>query len=655
MKLIIRIIVFGIGGYLSLLSAHAQTPKADSLKAILETSASDSLWFETAYELSVELSELPGQMSGLEWARKIFSVAEHKNDIANMAWAEIAIGKYYHLRNQTDSALYHFFNAHTLAASAGDEGTIASVYCDLGSVYIVSGELQQAISNSIEGLSMAAADSACLYGHIATAYISLGEFDSASQYFVKVLELNERQPNPSARTMSTSYNNLGAVYFYRGDYHQAIEYYNKSKQIDLDNDFSDSLPIDLINIGEANTYLGNFSEAEEYLTQGLRLATQNKDRYVVSSALLMLSDLYERQGEYKTGFDYYKSYVALKDSLFSVEKTMQMAEMQALYETEKKERHILKLQKEKQEDTAEIERQRLQNMLFGGSALLFLLLSGALVFGYTHLKKAKAEVDHRNALITDINRRLNASQDALMLSNKTKDKFFALIAHDLRGPVTSLAGIGKLLHFNLKKGRTAKVEELIGQIDGSAVKVNHLLDNLLKWALSQTGALNYRPESVHLQRIVEDCRTAFFDIAKAKEIEVRIEVDDDTWVLADYNMLSTVLRNLISNALKFTPAGGVVLLKAEKGKEGVNFSVEDTGIGMPPEQIKKVNGKEQLTSTPGTDGETGTGLGLVLCREFVQLHGSQLSIRSNSKGSVFSFVLGAANVNTAKAAARAKV
>ncbi len=278
-------------------------------------------------------------------------------------------------------------------------------------------------------------------------------------------------------------------------------------------------------------------------------------------------------------------------------------------------------------------------MLFGGASVLFLLLSTAMIFGYFQLKKSKNQIDKQNKLVTKINKALNKSQDELLAANKTKDKFFALVAHDLRGPVTSMQGIGRMLSFYRKKGDEERIDQLIEQVDQSSASVNHLLDNLLKWALSQTNGLNFQRGAFETKGLVEECMTIFAEGIKAKEIAVSVEMKGDLMVEADYNMISTVLRNLLSNALKFSPVGGTIKLSVSEQEDYAEITVTDSGQGMPEETIRKIQGNEPVESTRGTQDEKGTGLGLVLCQEFIRLHGQQLHISSSNQGTSISFQL----------------
>ncbi|MBE61634.1 MAG: hypothetical protein CMB89_04685 [Flammeovirgaceae bacterium] len=352
-----------------------------------------------------------------------------------------------------------------------------------------------------------------------------------------------------------------------------------------------------------------------------------------------LVKLYEATGDVSKAYTSYKKHVAALDSIKNSEDLATIKELNEKYESEKKANEILTLQKDKELSQVSLEKERTQKLFFIIATVLFVLLSSGLVFGYFQLRKSNKQIEKRNEMITKINKALNKSQDDLIASNKTKDKFFALIAHDLRGPVTSMQGIGRMLSFYQKRGDENRISELIDQVDQSATSVNHLLDNLLKWALSQTEGLNYRPSVVQLDRLIGEVKEIFNEALKAKEISLNVDKSGEFLVEADYNMISTVLRNLLSNAIKFSPMGGQVSLNIFNENDVVKIEVIDSGLGIPDDTVHKLFSNQTVSSTRGTQDEKGTGLGLLLCREFVIKHGSDLDISSSVTGTRISFEL----------------
>lgn len=233
---------------------------------------------------------------------------------------------------------------------------------------------------------------------------------------------------------------------------------------------------------------------------------------------------------------------------------------------------------------------------------------------------------------------LKLSKDALREANATKDQFMSIIAHDLRTPFATLIGFSEyfLDDFNSIDGETK--QEIVGDILSISKKSYQLLENLLQWARSQTGSLEFKPKTVHLFELVGES-TAFLAIkAREKGIELRTEVPEDVFIQADENMLSTVIRNLVSNALKFTTKGGSIKILSRDLDGSIQISVEDTGIGMSEEIREKLFQSGASVSRKGTNDESGSGLGLLLVKEFIERHGGKIQVESEEgKGSRFVF------------------
>lgn len=203
-------------------------------------------------------------------------------------------------------------------------------------------------------------------------------------------------------------------------------------------------------------------------------------------------------------------------------------------------------------------------------------------------------------------------------ANATKDKFFSIVAHELKNPFNSILGFTDLLMRNLHKYDNEKIEQFVAAIHNSSVNTYRLLENLLDWSRSQTGRIRFAPENQIVEHIVIDVIQQTASVAKAKNITIDYEITDALTVFADENMLNTILRNLISNAIKFTKEGGKIIVRVSQNKQDALFSVRDTGIGMTTETLSKLFKIEEKVSTQGTNNERGTGLGLLLCKSIKQ-------------------------------------
>jgi PAS domain S-box-containing protein len=257
----------------------------------------------------------------------------------------------------------------------------------------------------------------------------------------------------------------------------------------------------------------------------------------------------------------------------------------------------------------------------------------------------KGELNSIVGILRDITERkraeaeINKTNKALIKLNAEKDKFFSIIAHDLKTPFNSIIGFSEILVEQVKEKNYQGIEEYTGIILKSSQRAMDLLTNLMEWSRSQTGKMEFNPAYFQMTRLINEVELLLDNAAGQKSIVITNTVPDNIAVYADENMMSAVLRNLISNAIKFTHPGGKINISAEK-KEELTVSVSDNGIGIPKNRIEQLFRIDENYSTSGTQNEKGTGLGLILCKEFIEKHGGKIWVESEEgKGSIFHFTL----------------
>lgn len=252
------------------------------------------------------------------------------------------------------------------------------------------------------------------------------------------------------------------------------------------------------------------------------------------------------------------------------------------------------------------------------------------------------------AIYDDITKRKQAEQALkenevkLKESNDTKDKFFSIIAHDLRSPFSAILGFSSMLLKKHRKYDDEKREKIIELINDSTSNALKLLENLLTWSRSQSGRIKYLPEEFHLKIQLIETVSALQSQADKKDIKILDVIFENDIIFADKNMIATIFRNLISNAIKFTPKNGTIIISSEKliNNNFLEISVTDTGVGIPKDIIDDLFHIDKNTSTEGTENESGTGLGLILCKEFTEKHGGKIWVESElEKGSKFKFTM----------------
>ncbi|HLP14788.1 MAG TPA: ATP-binding protein [Bacteroidota bacterium] len=251
----------------------------------------------------------------------------------------------------------------------------------------------------------------------------------------------------------------------------------------------------------------------------------------------------------------------------------------------------------------------------------------ALTRDITERKKAEAEIQRKN--------------EELVRLNTEKDKFFSIIAHDLRSPFNYFLGLTKLMAENIHSFTMDELQALAVKMKDSAANLFRLLENLLEWARMQQGIIPFRPELLCLRSVAEESMALMREPAQQKGIHLTCEAPEDLMLHADRAMLQTVIRNLVSNAVKFTPTGGSIILTGKTIAQAiVQISITDTGIGMNRAMIDNLFRLDVRTTRKGTAGEPSTGLGLLLCKEFVEKHGGKLWVESETgRGTTFHFTI----------------
>ena len=256
------------------------------------------------------------------------------------------------------------------------------------------------------------------------------------------------------------------------------------------------------------------------------------------------------------------------------------------------------------------------------------------------LKISNERIENNAVQLNEMNKRIAASEEKLKRSNTSKDKFFSIIAHDLKTPITGFHGMTKLLYEEKDKMSKEEMDEFTEMLFSSSQQVTKLLDNLLQWSRIQRGVLEYNEEQFQLDLVVKFIADLFQPNIQAKRIELINKIDEEIWVKADNNAVNTTLRNLISNAIKFTNFGGKITIDAKEMEDFFAISVTDTGVGMEKDDMNKIFKIDKHHSTTGTNNETGTGLGLILCKDLVNLCGGEITVDSTpGVGTTFTFTL----------------
>jgi len=392
------------------------------------------------------------------------------------------------------------------------------------------------------------------------------------------------------------------------------------------------------NIGFLYYQQKKYQDAVNNLNAGLQAALESQTLAQQQKSYDYLSLCFKELGQYNEALLKREQFVVVSDFIQNQTNDQRLLESQSRYVIDTKESQIETLEAERQKRDEQLARQKhLRNFLISFIALGFVIVG--LIFNLYKIKQ------RTNNELQKINDKVKSQNMQLQALNATKDKFFSIIGHDLKGPLNSLTSFSGLLINHTDSLSRDEIQMLAKDVDKSLKNLSALLNNLLEWSRSQTGNIEFTPETFDITSLLKENRELLCTQARNKKISFFEEFNGKVLVNAHRHSLNTVVRNLMSNAIKFTPAGGLIKLTLQQAQQHVLVSVADTGVGMPPEVIGKLFRIDAKHTTKGTADEKGTGLGLILCKDFVEKNGGKLWVESEEdKGSVFHFTVPLANL-----------
>jgi len=391
------------------------------------------------------------------------------------------------------------------------------------------------------------------------------------------------------------------------------------------------------NIGFLYYQERKFNEAIANLNSGLQSALKAQDLEQQQKSYDYLSLCHKALDELDLALRNRERFVVVSDFIQNQKNDQRLLESQSRYVIDTKESQIEVLEVERAKRERQLTAQKnLRNLLI--ILLGFGLVTVALIL---NLYKVKQRANNK---LQEINEKVNQQNAQLQALNATKDKFFSIIGHDLKGPLNSLTSFSGLLINHTESLSKEEIQMLAKDFDKSLKNLLALLNNLLEWSRSQAGNIEFTPEAFDLNVLIKENKGLLRTQAQNKKINILDDSTASVRVSAHRQSLSTVVRNLISNSIKFTPEGGLIKLATKQRTDHVLVSIADTGVGMSREVIDKLFRIDAKHTTKGTADEKGTGLGLILCKDFVEKNGGRLWVESEEgKGSIFYFTVPSAN------------
>jgi len=588
-------------------------------------------------------SEQSQYKEAIEFYMKSINISQQLNDEITLARIYNGLGNVYSEISSYDEALKYYFDALEIFQKIDDLDGISSMYNNLGIVYSSLKDNDQALeyyqktlemdikSGYKEGQSIA-------YNNAGTAYDEKGDKEKALEYYNKSLELNKELESIDGIAMAL--NNIGLIYLDLGEYDKAYTNLKKSTELAIEINDTYSLANNYNNLAKLFLHQKQYNKSQNNLNLAIKLSKQiNVKEWLVESYDLY-SQLYSELNDYKKALEYYKLYSEMNDSIFTSESSNRITEMKIKYETDNLETENKLLKKDNEIHVLELYRQKnIKNYSIAFSILILAL--AILSFSQFRLKKrTNGLLKSKNDQLRDANKKLKVSEYNLKELNATKDKFFSIIAHDLKNPFQSLLGFSETLYDEIDELSKNDINEYTKLIYESSQNLFNLLGNLLQWSKSQLGSIIISPKPINIYDSIDDVLSLLGISAQKKNIKIESSIVKDTIVFADKHVVSTVLRNLISNALKFTNKGGEIKISSVTSNNKITISVKDNGNGISEKNLEKLFRIDQGYSTKGTENESGTGLGLILCKDLISRSNGEILVESTlGRGSNFQFTL----------------
>lgn len=512
----------------------------------------------------------------------------------------------------------------------------ALVLNELGKVNAVLGKTDEAFQNYSDALTLKEMEdlprlqSAVLF-NTAVAFELKHEYSKALDYHKRALVL--RRSIGDRLQEAFLLNEIGEVYELMKNNERALANFTAALEVYQSINNKKGIADSYNSIGALYYQQNNTKQALANLELALSAGRTSQNNESVRRTYELLSLSYKALGDYKRALENKDLFIEMNDFMQKEVSDQKLLEAQSRYTIDQKETQIGKLESDNLKRERKIaEQKQIQFFLF---VIIGLTAVVALLVLYMYLSKRRS-----NLQLKTINAKVEAQNIELQNLNATKDKFFSIIGHDLKGPLNSLTSFSNLLINYFDSLSKEEIQSLAKDLDKSLKNLYSLLNNLLEWARSQTGNVDFTPQVFDINIVLHENHELLNTQAANKQITILHESQKSLQVKAHQQSITTVVRNLISNAIKFTPPGGSIQLASSVVNGEAVISIMDSGVGMSEEVMKKLFRIDAKHSTMGTANEKGTGLGLILCKDFVEKNGGRLWVSSEEgKGSVFSFTL----------------
>ncbi|MCP4146736.1 MAG: sensor histidine kinase [bacterium] len=539
-----------------------------------------------------------------------------------------------------DKAITYVERGIALAKKIDDKNALGNLLRNFGSIHLTSNNLDRALRyysaalNTHKEINNQKGITKC-YNNIGLIYWKQKKYAPALRHLKKNLAIRITMGDPYLIGNATL--NLGVIYMELKEYKRALQYLFKAITILEKEGIKRDLSISYKYTAVCYKRMKKYPLALEFALKSLKTAKKVDFHIEIAKIQQEIAYIYAELRDFKMAYHFHREFKKNDDKMFTGENKRKILQMEINFQTENKGKKIELLKKEKRIQQLELNRQKnLRNFLILCSVLA--MVAALVIFNrFRYRRNVNALLERQKKEMVELIHKLTVSESDLKKSIATKDKFFSILAHDLRNPISAFFESMEMLSQNYTEFDEEEIKDFIGEISISAEQLFNLLENLLQWSRTQKGDIRYTPGIIDLYKITKETLQLSKINADKKQIRLISEVPENLFCFADLNMITTVIRNLISNAIKFTEPAGTITVAARPAEDAtIEVSVKDTGIGIQPGDIKKLFRIDVHYTTTGTSSEKGTGLGLVLCKEFTEKNKGSIRVASSpGKGSTF--------------------
>lgn len=568
-------------------------------------------------------------VSAFKYYKESLAISQKNNYKYLTADALNYIGLIYWKWSQYAKALDYFFNSLRIKEDLNDNYEIGLSLNNIAFIYNEMNQTDLSIyySSRVLDITNKLNDNYVLgraLNNLGVSYLKRKDYEKAEYYQIESLRIKEEIGDKLG--MGYSLNDLGDLDFVRKNYPLAIKHYKEALTIrrDLKDEFG--IASTLLSLSRVYNVIHNNSSAVANLKEGLSIAQEIGNISLEASLYKELANTQFNIGNIKLAYEYLELNSNLIEELYAKETRDKIAELTVIYDVDSKQNQIkiqeLELEKEQSKTTF------IYIIIVLGFFVLFIL-----VLRNRRLIKIRNELVEKNQVIDEKTKELEKAITS-------RDKFFSIISHDLRSPFFGLRGIAEILSDNYDSLEEEERTVYAKKLSRSVKEVYSLLENLLEWSRLQSKRMEFNPDVYDLY---EDVAYVFFLLnpnAEQKQISLINKVESPVMIFADQQMVHSVLLNLITNAIKFTPEGGSVTVESSELENKIKISVKDTGVGISPDIKEKLFQLDAKVTSRGTNDEKGTGLGLILCKELININGGEIFFDTKiDAGTTFNFTL----------------